>query len=57
MAKLEDATLKQMLDKVNSDRKYVIALAEVKAGNALKKGKIEPLTPQQAKTNGKKSKK
>lgn len=54
MAKLEDATLKQMLDKVNSDRKYVIALAEVNAGNALKKGKIEPL---KAKTSGKKSKK
>jgi len=56
-AKLEDAMLKEMLDKVNGDRKFVVSLSDLKAGNALKKGKTEPLTPQQAKTNGKKSKK
>ena len=46
-----------MLDKVNGDRKFVVSLSDVKAGNWLKKGKTEPLTPQQAKTSGKKSKK
>lgn len=46
-----------MLEKVNGDQKFVVALADVKAGNALKKGKTEPLTPQQAESDGKKSKK
>jgi hypothetical protein len=45
---LTDEVLKQMLDKVNSDHKFVVALSEVKRGNALK-GRREPLTPQQAK--------
>jgi lipoprotein-anchoring transpeptidase ErfK/SrfK len=48
-AKLDDNTLEEMLDKVNGDRKFVVALAHFKAGDALKKGKTEPLTPQQAK--------
>lgn len=53
-AKLDDATLKQMLARVSSDEKFVVSLADVKAGNALARGKTEPLTPQQAKGNGKK---
>ncbi len=48
-AKLDDATLKDMLERVNGDRKFVVSLADLKAGNALAKGKTEPLTPQQAK--------
>jgi murein L,D-transpeptidase YcbB/YkuD len=54
-AKLEDSMLKEMLDKVNGDRKFVVALADFKTGNPLEKGKTEPLTPQQAKGSGKKS--
>jgi hypothetical protein len=46
-----------MLDKVNGDRKFAVSLSDVKAGNALKKGETEPLTPQQGKSDGKKSKK
>ena len=45
---LGDDMLKQMLEKVSSDHKFVVALSEVKRGNALK-GKREPLTPQQEK--------
>jgi lipoprotein-anchoring transpeptidase ErfK/SrfK len=56
-AKLDDAALKEMLDKVGGDRKFVVELADLKAGDGLKKGKTEPLTPQQAKNDGKKSKK
>lgn len=56
-AKLDDANLQEMLDKVDGERKFVVALADVKAGNGLKKGETKPLTPQQIKSNGKKSKK
>ncbi len=55
VSKIDEKTLKEMLDKVNGDQKFVVALAAFKAGKALEKGKIEPLTPQQAKGNGKKS--
>lgn len=55
-AKLGDAALNEMLDKVSGDRKFVVALADIKNGNALE-GKTEPLTPQLAKSDGKKSKK
>ena len=43
-SKLNDEDLKQMLDKVNSDQRFVIAIEEVKKGNALE-GKVEPLIP------------
>ncbi|MBA3634048.1 MAG: L,D-transpeptidase [Acidobacteria bacterium] len=52
-AKLDDETLKEMFERVNQDQKFVVALADVKAGNALAKGKTEPLTPQPAKGNSK----
>jgi hypothetical protein len=56
--KLDEGTLKEMLDKVSGERKFVVALADLRAGDGLKKGKIEPLTPQQqAESDGKKSKK
>lgn len=57
-SKLEDATLKEILGKVDGDHKFTVALADIKAGNSVKNGKVEPLTPQQAKSAGdKKSKK
>lgn len=51
-SKLEDATLKEILGKVDGDHKFMVALADIKAGNAVKNGKVEPLTPQQAKSAG-----
>ena len=49
-SKLSDEVLKQILGKVNSDHKFVVTIAEVKRGNGLN-GKVEPLTPQQAKNS------
>ena len=49
VSKMDDKTLKEMLDKATKEKKFVVSLADVKAGNALEKGKTEPLTPQQAK--------
>lgn len=54
-AKLDDAMLKEMLDKVDGDHKFTVALADIKMGNAVKKGKVEPLTPQQGEKSEKKS--
>jgi lipoprotein-anchoring transpeptidase ErfK/SrfK len=56
-AKLDEKDLSEMLDKVSGDRKFVVALADLKAGTGLKKGKTEALTPQQAKNDNKRSKK
>lgn len=55
-AKLDDAMLKEMLDKVDGDHKFTVALADIKRGNAVKNGKVEPLTPQQGEKSEKKSK-
>jgi hypothetical protein len=49
---IDDATLKQMLDKVMSDQKFVVSIAEVKNGNALE-GKVEPLIPDDLETGEK----
>ncbi|MCY7347654.1 MAG: L,D-transpeptidase [Pyrinomonadaceae bacterium] len=54
-AKLDDAMLNEMLKKIDGDHKFTVALADIKAGNSVKNGKIEPLTPQQAKKSEKKS--
>ena len=54
-AKLDDAMLREILGKVDGDHKFTVALADIKAGNAVKNGKIKPLTPQQAKKSEKKS--
>ncbi len=54
-AKLDDVMLKEMLDKVDGDHKFTVALADIKTGNAVKKGKVEPLTPQQDEKSEKKS--
>ncbi|MEP6703682.1 MAG: L,D-transpeptidase [Acidobacteriota bacterium] len=56
-AKLDDAMLKEMLDKVDGEHKFMVTLADIKAGNAIKNGKVEPLTPQQREKSEKKSKK
>ena len=53
--KLDDAMLREILGKVDGDHKFTVALADIKAGNALKNGKTAPLTPQQAKKSEKKS--
>lgn len=55
VSKIDEKTLKEMLDKVSGDRKFAVGLADFKAGNPLEKGKTEPLTPQQAKGDGKRS--
>ena len=57
VSKIDDQTLKAMLDKATKEKKFVVSLADVKAGNALEKGKTEPLTPQQAKNGNQKSEK
>ncbi|MDQ3322547.1 MAG: L,D-transpeptidase [Acidobacteriota bacterium] len=49
VSKIDEKTLEAMLDKVSDDEKFVVALADIKAGNALGKGETKPLTPQQAK--------
>jgi C4-type Zn-finger protein len=54
-AKLDDAMLREILGKVDGDHKFTVALADIKTGNAVKNGKVEPLTPQQAKKSEKKS--
>lgn len=54
-ARLDDFTLTKILSKVDGDHKFTVALADIKAGNALGKGRIEPLTPQQAGKNSRKS--
>ena len=48
VSKLDEKTLRQMLDRVNADRKFVVAISDITSGNALAKGLTEPLTPQQA---------
>lgn len=53
---IDDATLNEMIGKVNGDEKFVVPIADVKNGNALK-GKVEPLTPQQDKKSSEKAKK
>jgi lipoprotein-anchoring transpeptidase ErfK/SrfK len=55
-AKIDESTLEAMLDKVSGDEKFVVSLADVKAGKVLDNG-TEPLTPQQAKNSSKKSEK
>ena len=54
VSKLDEKMLKKMLESVNSERKFVVPLADVGSGQALEKGKIEPLTPYQAKKKKKK---
>lgn len=47
--------LRAAIDRVTSEKKFVVALADLKSGAMLEKGKTEPLIPQQIKKNGDKS--
>jgi lipoprotein-anchoring transpeptidase ErfK/SrfK len=51
VSNLGDEVLTQMLDKVDGEHKFSVAISEVKRGNALK-GKREPLIPRQKNENG-----
>lgn len=53
ISKLDDATLKKMLERVSRTEQFVVSLADIRAGNALTGGKTVPLTPQQAKESKK----
>ncbi len=48
-SKLEEATLQQMLERVTDEKQFMVRVADIRAGNALDKGRTEPLTPPQAK--------
>lgn len=54
-ANLDDKTLQEVLSRVTSEKKFVVSIADVKAGKILSMGKTEPLTPEQAKTQTKKT--
>ena len=57
VSKLDEATLKKMLDSVDGDTKFVVSLADISNGRALERGKRAPLTPfqnnREQKKNGK----
>ena len=43
-SKLDDQTLKQMLDRVNPNEEFMVSVADIKAGKALIAGTNQPLT-------------
>jgi len=45
-ARLDDATLKQMLDRANANQMFAVNVSDLSSGNALAVGKMEPLTSQ-----------
>jgi lipoprotein-anchoring transpeptidase ErfK/SrfK len=45
-ARLDDATLKQMLDRANANELFAVNVSDLKNGNALAAGQTEPLTSQ-----------
>ncbi|HJQ27605.1 MAG TPA: L,D-transpeptidase [Blastocatellia bacterium] len=45
-ARLDDATLKQMLDRANANQLFAVNVGELTTGNALAAGQQEPLTSQ-----------
>ena len=47
VSKLDEKTLKEMLDRVTDKRQFSVSLEDIRAGNALQKGKTEPLIRQQ----------
>jgi lipoprotein-anchoring transpeptidase ErfK/SrfK len=46
VSKLDDQTLKQMLDRANANEEFVVSVADIKSGNALAAGTDQPLTSQ-----------
>ncbi|MGI8467053.1 MAG: L,D-transpeptidase [Pyrinomonadaceae bacterium] len=49
VSNIDEKILQAMLDKVSRENQFVVSLADLKAGNALAKGKTEPIVPPQAK--------
>lgn len=47
VSKLDEKTLKAMLDKASDKQQFSVSLEDIRAGNALQKGKTEPLVRQQ----------
>jgi lipoprotein-anchoring transpeptidase ErfK/SrfK len=45
-ARLDDATLKQMLDRANANELFAVNVSDLKTGNVLAAGRSEPLTSQ-----------
>ncbi|HJZ66703.1 MAG TPA: L,D-transpeptidase, partial [Blastocatellia bacterium] len=45
-SKLDDQTLKQMLDRSNANEEFVVSVADIKSGNVLMAGRNQPLTSQ-----------
>lgn len=57
VSKLDEKTLKAMLEKVSGKQQFAVSLDDIRAGNALAKGKTEPLVRQQERNdNDKKGK-
>ena len=46
ISRLDDATLKQMLDRANPNEEFAVSIADIKSGNALMAGTTRPLTSQ-----------
>jgi hypothetical protein len=46
VSRLDDATLKQMLDRANPNEEFAVNIADIKSGNALVAGQLRPLTSQ-----------
>ena len=46
VTKLDDGTLKQMLDRVNMNEEFKVSIADIRSGNALAVGSNQPLTSQ-----------
>jgi hypothetical protein len=42
-ARLDDSTLRQMLDRVNMNEEFTVGVVDIKAGRALEAGKNQPL--------------
>ena len=51
-AKLNDGVLRRVLGRAGSDTQYVVSINDIKSGQALERGKTEPLAPRPAKAKG-----
>ena len=47
IARIEEKTLREMIDKPSDEQYFAVSLADIKAGKIMENGKTEPLTPQQ----------
>lgn len=46
--RLDNAQLNGMLERVSSEEKFVVSLADIRSGRTLERGRSEPLVPEQA---------